>query len=99
MQSRKARWLDGGHILLKFGTLMWSLSLSAGVKLRGGAMTKDTTSGSTKKAMVQNGNPGKDTHIHSSRTRYLNMDDAGCIVLNVEYMEFEVLDYLSTVWF
>ncbi|XP_005372567.2 uncharacterized protein C2orf80 homolog [Microtus ochrogaster] len=39
------------------------------VKLRRGAMPKNASSGSTRKAMVQNGNPGKDAHMHSSRTR------------------------------
>ncbi|XP_050010153.1 uncharacterized protein C2orf80 homolog [Alexandromys fortis] len=39
------------------------------VKLRRGAIPKNASSGSTKKAMVQNGNPGKDAHMHSSRTR------------------------------
>nr|XP_048315272.1 uncharacterized protein C2orf80 homolog [Myodes glareolus] len=45
------------------------------VKLREGAMTKNTSSGSTKKAMVQNGNSGKDAHIHSSRTRSLRNEN------------------------
>ncbi|XP_075807527.1 uncharacterized protein C2orf80 homolog isoform X1 [Microtus pennsylvanicus] len=39
------------------------------VKPRRGAMPKNASSGSTRKAMVQNGNPGKDAHTHSSRTR------------------------------
>ncbi|XP_057618921.1 uncharacterized protein C2orf80 homolog isoform X2 [Chionomys nivalis] len=39
------------------------------VKLRRGAMPKNASSGSTKKAMVQNKNPGNDAHMRSSRTR------------------------------